>query len=93
MALHLGSYNDNIYAAALPPLDCNFNPDIEEARLPTKYPEEAPPSLPSATAAGFFPAFGSSSGEPSGFSPMAGYTPAGRREVVILSDPPVCLNG
>ena len=31
----------------------------------------APPSFPSATAAGFFPASGSTSGEPSNCSPMA----------------------
>jgi hypothetical protein len=43
MALDFDSYNDNNrYGITLPPLDCNFNPDIEEARLPTKYPEEAP---------------------------------------------------
>ena len=34
-------------------------------------PPLAPPSLPRATAAGFFPAFGSSSGVPSICSPMA----------------------
>jgi hypothetical protein len=34
-------------------------------------PPFAPPSFPNATAAGFLPAFGLSSGEPSNFSPMA----------------------
>jgi hypothetical protein len=40
MALDFDSYNDNnVFGAKLPPLDCNFNPDIEEARLPTTYLE------------------------------------------------------
>src|SRR5262245_14497701 len=34
-------------------------------------PPFAPPSFPSATAAGFFPLFGSSSGSPVNFSPIA----------------------
>ena len=35
------------------------------------FPPLAPPSFPRATAAGFLPAFLSSNGEPSSFSPMA----------------------
>ena len=46
-------------------------------------PPFAPPSFPRATAAGFLPAFGSSSGEPSSFSPMACSTT--RRATVVKS--------
>jgi hypothetical protein len=43
MVLDHDSYNENnLFGATLEPVDCNFNPDIEEMRLPTKYPEEAP---------------------------------------------------
>jgi hypothetical protein len=37
------SYNDNnTYGATLPLFDYNFNPDLEEASQPTKYPDEPP---------------------------------------------------
>jgi hypothetical protein len=43
MMLDFDSYNDNnLFDATLPQPDCNFNPDIEELRMPTKYPEDAP---------------------------------------------------
>ena len=43
LSLDLDSYNDNnLFGATLPPMDFDFNKDIEESRLPTTYPEEGP---------------------------------------------------
>jgi hypothetical protein len=47
------------------------------------FPPLVPPSFPSATAAGFFPAFGSSSGVPSKCSPIVCSTT--RRATVVKS--------
>ncbi len=43
MAIDYDSYNDNnIYRVTLPPISYNFDPDIEEMRFPTSYPDERP---------------------------------------------------
>jgi len=41
--LDLESYNENNYRGeTVPPMDYNFNIDLEETRLPTHYPIEGP---------------------------------------------------
>lgn len=41
--LDLESYNENnLRGEIIPPMDFDFNKDLEEARLPTHYPEEGP---------------------------------------------------
>lgn len=54
--------------AAFFAIDFRLAADSFSARA---FPPFCPPSRPRATAWGFFPAFGSSSGVPSSFSPMA----------------------
>lgn len=45
MALDFDSYNENnVYGAELAPISFNFDPDIEEMRFPTDYPDEPPES-------------------------------------------------
>ncbi len=45
MALDYDSYNDNnVFGVKLAPISYNFDPDIEELRFPTDYPDEPPES-------------------------------------------------
>jgi hypothetical protein len=44
MDLDFGSWLDNNkHGHRLEPMDWNFNPDVAEAKLPTTYPDQAPP--------------------------------------------------
>lgn len=43
-SIDFDSYNDNnLYGVKLPPMDFNFNTDLDELKKPTDYPEEKPP--------------------------------------------------